>query len=60
MDQIVITVVYDPQTKEVGTNVGRMGGILAVNLKEVLEALHAALGVYLARLSVEEPIKDTE
>ena len=54
MNQLIITVIYDPGSGEVGVNVIKLGANKAVNLKELLLALHAAEGQYIEALKVEE------
>jgi len=58
MNQIIITVIYDPDTREVGVNVTKLGEDKSVNLKDVLTALHTAQGQYLGALQIEETQAD--
>jgi len=61
MNQIIITIVYDPPSGEVGVNVARLGEDKSqgVNLKDVLTALNTALGTYIGALQVPVPDDST-
>lgn len=53
-DQIIITIIYEPSSGDVGVSVTKLGVDKNVNLKDVLMALHAAEGQYLGQLQVSE------
>jgi len=50
---IIITIVYEPSSGEVGLSVTKLGDDTNVNLKDLLLALHAAEGQYIQAL--QEP-----
>lgn len=49
-EHIIITVVYSPASRKLSVNVSTTSGDPQVNVKDVLLALHAATGHYLAGL----------
>jgi hypothetical protein len=55
MNQLIITVVYDPDSGEARVSVIKLGDNKAVNLKELLLALHAAEGQYIEALEAPRP-----
>jgi len=55
---IIITIVYEPSSGEVGLSVTKLGDDTNVNLKDLLLALHAAEGQYIQAL--QEPPKPAE
>ncbi len=54
MNQLIITIVYDPTTSEAGVTVAKLGEDKSVNLKDLLMALHIAEGQYIEALQVTQ------
>jgi len=54
MNQLIVTIVYDSESGEVGISVNKLGADKNINLKDLLMALHAAEGQYLAALQVSQ------
>ena len=54
MNQLIITIVYDPSNKETGITVAKLGEDKSVNLKDLLMALHIAEGQYIEALQITQ------
>ncbi len=58
MNQLIITIVYDPGSKEAGITVAKLGEDKSVNLKNLLMALHIAAGQYIEALQITQLPKE--
>ena len=54
MNQLIITIVYDPSSKEVGITVAKLGEDKSVNVKNLLMALHIVEGQYIEALQITQ------
>lgn len=54
MNQIIITIVYDPETQEVQSSVNKLGADKSISLRDLLLALNAVEGQYIQAIQISQ------